>query len=374
MSTYGLTMRDPESLYDEVARILDDEDASRYDEADELLDRARANGDTLFRVWRFRYALYRARLAARRGHRDEAAAFAYGGLWQVAEDAEGPLLPRHPDVGRVTTDQETVDELWRYIEAGDPERYDALVEDYRSPNNGRVQWQWSLVERLRPNPKLVGRRHDEVEASRRAAEPLLVELRSAGFPAYDLSDVAAHKLPSKTAADILVKWLQRIDDPIARSNIATSLTDPKARSVATQPLTDLFRELSNDAWEKDRVAAAVGTLARDDHFEQVADLVRDPRHGRYRDYLFWAISYMKDPRAVDLCLELLDDEDLGMSALRSLADLRSQRARPVLERIANEPTTRGRSDEAQRQRDRVRIAEKGLQKLDRAVAAGKAQP
>lgn len=365
---------DREAPYDEVARILDEEDASRYDEADELLDRARADGDTFFREWRFRYALYRARLAARRGHRDEAAAFAYGALWQAAEDEEGPLLPRHPDVGRVNTEQETVDELWRYAAAGDAERYDALVDDYRSPDDGRVQWHWSLVERLRPNPELVGRRHNEVEAGRRAAEPLLIELRAAGFPAYDLSDFAAQKLPSKKAADILVKWLQRIDDPIARSNIATALTDPKARPVATQPLIDLLRQLPNDAWEKDRVAAAVGTLARDGHFGQVAELVRDPRHGHYRDYLFWAVSYMKDPEAVDLCLELVDDDELGMSALRSLTDLKSERARPALERIAAEPTDRRRSDEAQRQRDRVRIAQNGLAKLDRAAAKGTGRP
>ena len=124
-------MPDHEPPYDKVARILDAEDESRYGEADELLDRARANGDTLFRVWRFRYALYRARLAARRGKRDEAAAFASGALWQVAEDEQGPLLPRHPDVGRVDTNQETVDELWRYAESGDAEHYDSLVEDYR---------------------------------------------------------------------------------------------------------------------------------------------------------------------------------------------------------------------------------------------------
>jgi hypothetical protein len=110
----------------------------------------------------------------------------------------------------------------------------------------------------------------------------------------------------------------------------------------------------------------VATLARDRHFEQVAELIRDPRHDHYRDYLLWAVGYMKDPRAVDLCLELLDDEQLGMSALRALTDLKSERARPVLEAIAAEPTTRGRSDEAQRQRDRVRLAQKGLEKLDRA--------
>lgn len=63
-----------------------------------------------------------------------------------------------------------------------------------------------------------------------------------------------------------------------------------------------------------------------------------------------------------------------MSALRALADLRSQRARPVLERIAGEPTTRGRSDEAQAQRERVRVAQIGIDKLERAIDAGKARP
>jgi HEAT repeat protein len=361
-------------VYDEVERILDDEDESRYAAADELLDRARAEGDTFFRVSRFRYALFRARLAARRGHGDEAAAFACGALWQVAADEEGPLLARHPDVGRVRTDQETIDELWRYAETGEAERYDRLVDEYRSPDDGRVQWRWSLVERLRPNPRLVGRRHDEIEAARRAAKPMLAELRSMGFPAYDVGDFAWATLPSKRAAEIFVSWLERIDDPIVRSHIAMALTERKARSVATQPLIDLFARLPNTAWEKDRVAAAVGTLARDDHFEQVAALIRDPRHGHYRGYLFWAVGYMKDPRAVDLCLELIDSEDLGTSALQALGGLRSERARPILERVASEPTTRGRSDEAQHQRDRVRIARRGLEKLERAVASGRARP
>ena len=74
-----------------------------------------------------------------------------------------------------------------------------------------MQWHWSLVERLRPNPELVGPRHEEVEAGRRAAQPLLMELRAAGYPAYDLAGFASQKLPSKQAAAILVKWLSRID-------------------------------------------------------------------------------------------------------------------------------------------------------------------
>jgi hypothetical protein len=353
--------------YDEVERILAAGDASRYEEADELLDRIRADVDTVFRDERFRYALYRAQLAARRARTDEAAAFAHGALWQLAEDEAGPQLARHPGVGRVRVRRRTVDELRRYAGAGDAERYDALIDDFRSPADGSVQWHWALIERLRPNPRVAGRHQPEIEAARRAAEPLLLELRAAGIPAYDLAEVSQRKLPSKRAAEILVKWLQRTSDPLARTLIATALADPKARSVATPPLLDLFKALPEDAREKDRVAAAVGTLARDPYFEPLAELVRDPRHGRYRLYLFWAIGYLKDPRAVDLCLELLDDEQLGLSALRALTQLKSERARPVLERIACEPVTRGRSDAAQRRRERVRIAAKGLQRLDRRV-------
>jgi hypothetical protein len=259
----------------------------------------------------------------------------------------------------------TLEELRRYAAGGEAERYDALVDDYRSPADGRVQWHWSLIERLRPNPRIAGRHQPEVDAARRAAEPLLMELRAAGIAAYDLADVSRRKLPSKRAAAILVKWLQRIEDPLARTLIATALTDPKARAVATQPLLDLFRVLPEEAREKDRVAAALGTLARD--FEPLAELVRDARHGRHRLYLFDAVARLKDPRAVDLCLEFADDDQLGLAAVRALANLKSERARPALERIAREPTTRGRGDAAQRGRDRVRLAETGLQRLDRRV-------
>ena len=40
-----------------------------------------------------------------------------------------------------------------------------------------------------------------------------MELRAAGFPAYDMDDFSDQRLPSKKAAEILVKWLQRTDDP-----------------------------------------------------------------------------------------------------------------------------------------------------------------
>lgn len=140
-----------EAGLEEVARVLGREDDERYGDADVLLDRARADADLMFRSQRFLYALYRARLASRRGQRDEAAAFARGALWQAADDEAAPQFSRHPDVGRVAVDKRTLNELEGYAEAGDAERYTSLADDYRSPTNGHVQWHWSLIERLRPN-------------------------------------------------------------------------------------------------------------------------------------------------------------------------------------------------------------------------------
>ena len=140
-------------------------------------------------------------------------------------------------------------------------------------------------------------------------------------------------------------------------------------------MLDLFAALPSGAEEKDRVAAAAAhARARRRSSSRSPRWSRDPAQGHERAYLFWAVEHMRDPRAVDLCLEHLDDDALWRPALQALCGLRSQRARPVLERIAGEPVTRGRSEAEQRQRDRVKLAARGLERLDRAEAAGKARP
>jgi sulfite reductase beta subunit-like hemoprotein len=104
------------------------------------------------------------------------------------------------------------------------------------------------------------------------------------------------------------------------------------------------------------------------------DLIRDPGHGRYRAYLFWTLPYMKSDSAVDVALEMLDDDEMHLPALRALADLRSERALPVLEAIVRHPRPRGRNDADERERTRIDIAQGGLEKLRKARAKGKSRP
>ncbi|MDQ8047202.1 MAG: hypothetical protein AAGC46_19975 [Solirubrobacteraceae bacterium] len=139
----------------------------------------------------------------------------------------------------------------------------------------------------------------------------------------------------------------------------------------TTPMTEALGEQRR---LKTALGRALSSLARDPQFDRLAELIRDPRHGADRVSLFWALHHVKDSRAVDLCLELLDDPEVGMPALYALSDLKSVRARPALEALAALPTTRKRDDASQLQRARVKVAQRALDKLDRAVAAGKARP
>ncbi len=337
---------------------------------------------------RFRYAVARARLAALTDEPDEAAAFALGALHLAAVDA--PISSAHPTFGRVDGDDDLFAELEALADAGDAEAVSPLTDDFRGID-GEVVWDWRLIERLRwtdDDPLSA-----QQDALRREAQPIVEELRAAGFDVIDLEAFSLRMLPTaaaaRTAAPILLRGIERASDPDLQAILVTALADRRVRAIATAPLLDMFGALRDPALNgHDRPSEAVGaqrglrsalgsalsTLARDEHFTALAALLRDPAYGYDRVYLLWALEHVEHPDAVDLAIELLDDEDLNLNALRTLGDLRSERAAPVFAPIAATPKPRGRSDEAEMARIRIKVAERGLEKLEKARAAGKSRP
>ncbi len=367
--------------------IVREQLAEHYDEATELLDTFVAD-DLVLRSDQYRYAVLRARLAQRQHRSALAAAYARGALQLF--DTNRPLSSRHPEFGLARADEATLEELEVLADQADPEDIHEAVGRYRG-SDGEIRWEWALIRQLHDGPK--SPRLTEQEAFDAAAAPLVAELRAAGLEVYDLEEWAGTRLPNaaavRAAGPILVRWLTATDDPLLKAVIAQALTDRRLRAIATAPVMDEFcrlvaPELNGSDWPSESVgrlrrlkgslARALATLARDAHFAELSELLRDRRHGRYRVYVLWALPYVKLDAAVDLALELLDDNELEIDALHALADLRSERARPVLEAFAAQPRPRGRSDDALRQQARVDVAAKGLAKLDKARANGRARP
>jgi hypothetical protein len=358
-----------------------------YSEADELLDAVLATG-SIFRVEQFRYAVARMRLARRRDRDDEAAAFALGALYLFANNQ--PASSYHPDVGLIRADDATLGELQDTATRGTPEAASERVEGYRGAD-GRVRWEWALTSRLRGVPE--GSRLEAQDDFDAQAAPLIQELRDAGIEVYDLCDWSRRPLPDaasvKAVAPILLRWLDKADSAELKVTIAVALTDRRFRKLATAPLIEHFQRLRSpelnghewpsesigrQRWLKDRLANALARLARDEHFDDVMELIYDPRHGRYRAYLFWALPYMKSDVAVDVALEMLGDDEMHVPALRALADMRSQRGLPVLEAIAREARPRGRNDDDELARTRIDIARRGMKKMQKAQANGTSRP
>jgi hypothetical protein len=90
--------------------IVDAKWNHRYGEALGLLDAAE-QADLTFKVERWRWLIARARIAARTGEHDYAASLATKALTLIDDPA--PDFPRHPDVGLISPDRETVRELRR---------------------------------------------------------------------------------------------------------------------------------------------------------------------------------------------------------------------------------------------------------------------
>ena len=367
--------------------IVREEFEDCYSEADELLD-AFLERNPSFHEQKYRYAVARMRLARRRHQDDEAAAFALGALHLFAENQ--PVSSYHRDIGLIRADDHTLSKLEEAAAEGNPEAANERVERYRGPD-GSVRWEWRLTSMLRgvaESSRL--KRSDDFDVE---SQPLVEELRAAGFEVYDLWKWSLRSLKNtadvRAAAIILLRWLDETDNSELKSAIASALDDPRARRLATSPLIAWFRRMRTpDLNGRERPSEAVGrqrrlrlslagtleTLARDEHFDDLAELIRDPAYGHHRAHLFGALGYMKSDAAVDLALEMLDDDEVNVWALRALADLRSERGAPIFEAIAAEPRPRGSKPEDDLARTRIDVAQAGLEKLAKARANGKSRP
>jgi hypothetical protein len=186
-----------------------------------------------------------------------------------------------------------------------------------------------------------------VEEFLRAAAPLLEELRQAGYsvrqsPQELKWQYQRTKVRYPSAIPILVKWLPLISNPRVKTSILHALTVPWATEAAPALISEFRRALgappSDSIW-KSAIGFALASMADDTVFDDLVDLARDKRHGEDRAPLVLALGNMKDGRAVDVLIELLQDGQVDDSAIMALGKLKAKRAEPYIERFLSDPRT-----------------------------------
>ncbi|MHB1034183.1 MAG: HEAT repeat domain-containing protein [Pirellulales bacterium] len=214
-------------------------------------------------------------------------------------------------------------------------------------SNKKYETAGELMARLQSDPEWV-RQNEEREARRkaiaeqyeRATTGVVDDLKRAGFAVESIDELRETGTPYEAAVPIFLKWLPLVTDPRAKDSIVRALSVPWARPAAVFPLIAEFRtapDYSVPASHKWTVGNALSVIADDSVFADIAELVQDKRHGRAREMLAVALGNMKDPRAIDLLIELLDDDEVVGHALIALGKLRAVKARPHVEPLVGHP-------------------------------------
>ncbi len=204
------------------------------------------------------------------------------------------------------------------------------------------------------------RRQQLIREYREAAAPVLADLARAGIEADSIDELYNRALNYRPAIPVLLHWLHRVQNDDVKEDIARALTVRWAKPSGARPLIEEFRKAQDPQGTglKWAMGNALSEVADDSVFDQIVELVRDKRHGRAREMLALALGNMRNPKAVDILVELLDDEEMAGHAVMGLGKLKAKRAKPHIERFLSHPKAWIR-----------REAKRALAKIDRAEQA-----
>lgn len=186
------------------------------------------------------------------------------------------------------------------------------------------------------------REHEEaaIRAYHEAADPLLAELAQAGFPVRSVGQLHHEWKSYRAAIPILLRWLPRVSYDALRQDIVRTLSVKEARPLATAPLVEAYEGEPNYGL-KWAIGNALEVLADASVFDDIVRIVRDKRHGKAREMVAMALDNMKNPQAVDVLLDLLDDDEVAGHAIIALGRLKvpAKRALAKIDRAIEKAAT-----------------------------------
>lgn len=194
------------------------------------------------------------------------------------------------------------------------------------------------------------------------------DMRQAGLTVDGPWDLVRLREPYGAAIPALISWLDRAESEVPddqrarfREGIVRSLAVREARGLAGEPLLREFRRKHVSPFYRWAVGNSLSVIADDSLFASITQLARDTTYGRAREMLPIALARMTTPDAVDVLIQLLDDQQVAGHAIIALGRLRAQKARALIEARLDDPTpwirrearkSLKRLDSGQRSRDR----------------------
>lgn len=201
-------------------------------------------------------------------------------------------------------------------------------------------------------------RLERVSRNNAAAWPVLRDVRARGLAVESVADLFNKKLEYRAVVPVLIDWLPRIDNRDVKEDIVRALSVKWAKGTpAAKALVAEFERADDPGnlglrWA---IGNALEVLASDELAEDLMRLARERRYGRAREMVVLALGKLKDPRAADVLLYLLEDDEVVGHAVSALGKLRVAKARSRIEPLVEHPKAWIRQE-----------ARKALLRIDRA--------
>ncbi len=203
-----------------------------------------------------------------------------------------------------------------------------------------------LMAELNADPDYVARMRqrdrqeaENVDSYRRAAEPILRELAASGFNVQSLGELRYSGAEYPAAVPHLVRWLPKVENAQLKQDLVRTLSVPWAAPEAVPALILEFQRSDGQQREGLRwaIANALAATVDDVVLDQLVALVTDRKYGKAREMLALALGNCRDPRAVDVLIALLADDQVVGHAVMALGKLKPKAARSHVQELLKHP-------------------------------------
>jgi HEAT repeat protein len=164
-------------------------------------------------------------------------------------------------------------------------------------------------------------------------------LAKSGVEIDDVYDLVNRKVEYSKAIPVLIDLLENgIGDEVVREGVIRALAVKRAKGLAG-PI--LIREFHRTPKEASLLRWAIGNsmeaVMTDDCTDAVIEIVQRVDNGAAREMFVLALAKVKNERAEQTLINLLEDEEVAAHAALALGKLKSAKAKKALHRLLDHP-------------------------------------
>lgn len=182
------------------------------------------------------------------------------------------------------------------------------------------------------------RRIDQVRKNIHDSQPILADLRQAGFELNSIADLYNLSYNYRNAIPLLISWLTKVDNPDVKEVLVRALSVKWAKGYEVSRL--LIREFENASTDSSlrwAVGNALSIVSVGEVVEDLIRIVKNTEFGSSREMVVIALGKHKTIASEKALLEVINDPELLGHAIIALGQIKSKDAIPLLINHLSDP-------------------------------------